>query len=572
MTTLSRVLAGLVIIIGVAGLSGWMFDIYFLRAILPNASTMRVNTAICFVLSGISLLLIPNHRFQSTSLAIVVLLVSFFTLTEYVTDMNFGIDEFFYTEKDHISQIGRPGRMSFNTAVGFLLCSIAVLCYTKQNNLHKIAQLAAVVIFFIGLAPLMGYIVGGSLYGSASMYTQMAFPTAIAFVSIGLAFLLRFPEKGYVAVINGKYLGSAFARIIFVLSTIVPALLSGVLILLNEQGYTASYLTIFVCCMAYALITIMVTYKHLAKINQVDVQRLQLLADIEAKNKQLASTNVELAVACEELSSTNEELMVSNEQLEVLNTKLIDANHEIKRLSNIALEEIENKYRHLTESISDIFFALDHELKFTYWNKASEINSGGLKAEQVIGKPLYELFPGLRGSVPEKCYLDALRTREFQRCIFEATYMNQTHTYDVSVYPYEEGLTVFIKDITQKKLAEAQLNELQSRFESIISSAMDAIITTDESRSIILFNHAAEKMFGYRADEVLGKSIQQVISQPLFQSNYTTVDVSYAGISNEDMGKTLFGIRSDGSQFPVEASVSELSLEEKHYFTVISEM
>jgi PAS domain S-box-containing protein len=129
---------------------------------------------------------------------------------------------------------------------------------------------------------------------------------------------------------------------------------------------------------------------------------------------------------------------------------------------------------------------------------------------------------------------------------------------------------VFIKDITQKKMAEAQLSELQSRFESIISSAMDAIITTDESRNIIMFNHAAEKMFGYKADEVLGKSIHIIIPQPLYQSDYTAVDLmNLVDISSEDKGKMLYGLRSDGSEFPVEASVSELSLQEKHYFTVI---
>jgi PAS domain S-box-containing protein len=569
-TSISRVLAGLVIFIGIAGSVGWIFDIYFLRGIIPNASTMRVNTAICLILSGVCMFNILNSRLLIRCMAIVVSLVGLFTLSEYIFDLDLGIDELFYPEKDFISDNGQPGRMSFITATSFLLTGMVILCYTRQNALYKTAQFFSTIIFFIGLAPLMGYIFGEGLYGNASMYTQMAFPTAFAFICLGLAFLTKFPDKGYVAVLNGTYLGNSFARIIFVLSTIVPALLSGVLILLNEQGYKASYLTIFFCCMAYALTTIIVTYKHLVKINQADAQRLQLMADIEAKNKELASKNTELAATCKELSSTNQELVVSNDQLEVLNSKLKNANYEIERLSQTALEAIENKYRHLTESISDIFFALDHEMKFTYWNKASEISSGGLKAEQVIGKSLYELFPGLRGSAPEKCYIEALRTGEFQKCIYDTSYGNTTHIYDVNIYPYEEGLTVFIKDITQKKMAEAQLSELQSRFESIISSAMDAIITTDESRNIIMFNHAAEKMFGYKADEVLGKSIHIIIPQPLYQSDYTAVDLmNLVDISSEDKGKMLYGLRSDGSEFPVEASVSELSLQEKHYFTVI---
>jgi PAS domain S-box-containing protein len=569
MTSIARILAGVVLVTGVAGLSGWIFDIYFLRGILPDASTMRVNTAIAFVLSSICLISLPTTRLGYKSLAIGVLLIGFLTLIEYAFNINLGIDELFYLEKDFISEKGIPGRMSLNTAIGFLLCGVVGLLFMRQNPLYKTAQFFATIIFFIGLAPFMGYLYGETLYGKASMYSQMAFPTALSFICLSLGFLLRFPDKGYVAVLNGNYLGSSFARIIFVLATIIPALLSGVLILLNETGYSASYPTIFVVCVAYALTTILLTYQHLSRVNQADAQRLQLLSELEITNKQLANTNAQLATTVEQLSSTNEKLKISNEQLEVLNSKLLEANYENAKLSNSALAASEQKYKHLTESISDIFFALDHEMKFIYWNKASQISSGGLSAEQVIGKSLYELFPALKGSAPEKCYQEALRTGEYQRCIYETNYGNQTHIYEANVYPYDEGLSVFIKDITQKKQAEAKLSELQSRFESIINSAMDAIITTDQSRHIIVFNQAAEKMFGYLAEEVVGRPLQQIIPQPLYQSDYTAAALNNGAYGNADNNDTLYGVRSDSTQFPIDATVSKLSLEEKNYFTII---
>lgn len=569
MLSISKILAGLVIFVGIAGLSGWIFDVQFLRGFLPNASTMRINTAIGFIVSGICLMTLPYVHTVNKVLAAIVALIGLLTLIEHVFEINLGIDELLFAEKDAISEDGKPGRMSPSSAAAFLLSGTVGLFYMIRNPLYKTAQLFSTIIFFIGLAPCMGYIFGESLFGSASIFSQMAFPTAIAFVCLGLGFLLSFPEKGYVAVLNGNYLGNRFARIIFILSTLVPGILSGIFILLNEHGYTASYPTIFLLCMAYALTTILFTYKHLIEITRIDAQRLQLLAAVEVSNRDLAHINAELAATVEELSSTNEELTVTNEQLEVLNSKLLEANYEIERLSHTALVASENKYKHLTESISDIFFALDHDLRFIYWNKASELNSGGLTADQVTGKSLYELFPGLKGSDPDKCYIEALRTGEFQRCIFEAFYNNRKNIYEVNVYPYEDGLTVFIKDITQKKQAEVQLSELQSRFESIINSAMDAIITTDESQNIILFNQAAEKMFGYSAAAIIGKPIRQIIPQPLHEPLTNDITLGYITVGDGNINKSLYGLRSDGIEFPIEASVSDLKLQEKHYSTII---
>lgn len=323
MSSMSKILAGLVIFTGVSGAIGWILDIQFLRGLVLNASTMRVNTAIGFILSGIYLYNLPSRRIINKVLSLIVCIIGFLTFLEHLFDLSFGIDELLFREKDSISEDGRPGRMSPNSAMAFFLSGLVGVFYMLPNPLYRTAQFFSTIIFFIGLAPCMGYIFGESFFGGASIYTQMAFPTAIAFVCLGLGLLLSFPEKGYVAVLNGKYLGNTFARIIFVLSTLVPAILSGIFILLNEHGYTASYSTTFLVCMAYALTTILFTYKHLIKINQVDTQRLQLLADVEVSNKKLAHTNAELAVTVEELSSTNEKLTVSNEQLEVLNSKLL---------------------------------------------------------------------------------------------------------------------------------------------------------------------------------------------------------------------------------------------------------
>jgi PAS domain S-box-containing protein len=128
-----------------------------------------------------------------------------------------------------------------------------------------------------------------------------------------------------------------------------------------------------------------------------------------------------------------------------------------------------------------------------------------------------------------------------------------------------------ITDITERKAAEALLRENEVRLAGIIDSAMDAIITTDESGQIVVFNHAAEGIFCCPADEALGRSVERFIPQsiraihaePLPQAN-----------GDQRLGKVFrsvsgFGLRVNGEEFPCEASVSHIVVKGQRLFTVI---
>jgi PAS domain S-box-containing protein len=83
---------------------------------------------------------------------------------------------------------------------------------------------------------------------------------------------------------------------------------------------------------------------------------------------------------------------------------------ERKRVEKV-LQESEARYRELAESISDVFFAMDRDLRYTYWNKASE-KLTGIAARDAIGKSLSELFPDEAGTRAGRVYLEVLRTQQ----------------------------------------------------------------------------------------------------------------------------------------------------------------
>ena len=127
-------------------------------------------------------------------------------------------------------------------------------------------------------------------------------------------------------------------------------------------------------------------------------------------------------------------------------------------------------------------------------------------------------------------------------------------------------------DITDRKLAEQKLRESEDQLAGIVGSAMDAIIAVDAERRILLFNAAAEKMFGCTKDEAIGTVIDQFIPQPFrWEQPAHTPDFGESGVPTGNMGMpaALWAVRTNGQQFPIEASITHLESNGEKLFTVI---
>jgi PAS domain S-box-containing protein len=125
-------------------------------------------------------------------------------------------------------------------------------------------------------------------------------------------------------------------------------------------------------------------------------------------------------------------------------------------------------------------------------------------------------------------------------------------------------------DITERKEILLKLRESQDRVKGIVESAMDAIIAVDEEQQIIIFNAAAEKMFGCRVQDAIGSSINRFIPERFPAAH--EVDIrrfGETGVPNRAAWGTLCGLRSTGEEFPIEASISQAEAGGKKLFTVI---
>jgi PAS domain S-box-containing protein len=128
------------------------------------------------------------------------------------------------------------------------------------------------------------------------------------------------------------------------------------------------------------------------------------------------------------------------------------------------------------------------------------------------------------------------------------------------------------QDITNRKCAEAKLQESQSRLAAIVGSAMDAIVAVDAEQHILLFNASAEMMFGCPVGEAIGSSMERFI--PLrFRAEYKThlLPLGETGTNTRAIGTrgVLWAMRYNGEEFPIEASISQVEDAGTTLFTVI---
>ena len=198
-------------------------------------------------------------------------------------------------------------------------------------------------------------------------------------------------------------------------------------------------------------------------------------------------------IACLNISSHTFDKMpdFARTALETIATQI--GNAIIRAKAEKTLRESEANYRELADSIGDVFFAMDKDLRYTYWNKASE-NLIGIPAKVAIGKSLYEFFPKIRGTRAEEVYLEVLRTQQAQNFINKFRVGDKNFVFDISAYPSHRGLSIFVKDITEQKRMEEALRESKANLSALIENTKDWICSVDSEYKILTMNKAFKNM------------------------------------------------------------------------------
>ncbi len=187
-----------------------------------------------------------------------------------------------------------------------------------------------------------------------------------------------------------------------------------------------------------------------------------------------------------------------------------------------ALEEKTKELEDILSSISDGFISLDMELRVHYFNNAAE-QLLKIKRQEVLGCHLVDAFPVAKGSEFETRFQKALQTGAVQH--FE-THFNQTphnEWFEVSAYPYGDGLSVFFRVITARKQAENALRQSEERFRSYIEHSPYGVFVTTSDGDLEKVNPAFSAMTGLSVDQLLGLNIKKLFLPELFPENFSSL-------------------------------------------------
>jgi len=247
--------------------------------------------------------------------------------------------------------------------------------------------------------------------------------------------------------------------------------------------------------------------------------------------------------------------------------------------SEEALRVAHANYRSLFENATVGIFQSTPEGRFLSVNPATA---------RIFGYTSPEVMLGNIKSIADQIYLDPAARDEFHRLIVEQGQV-QDFTYQARrqdggiIWVHEDARLVtgpnggvlhyegFMTDVTERKRAEEALQESQARYRAVTESASDAIISSDGRGHIVGWNLAAETIFGYCASEAIGQPLTIIMPSAWQHGHAVGLARLQGGSQPRVVGRTieLEGRRKDGSQFPVEFSLSDWQVADEHFYTAV---
>jgi PAS domain S-box-containing protein len=249
-----------------------------------------------------------------------------------------------------------------------------------------------------------------------------------------------------------------------------------------------------------------------------------------------------------------------------------DEFNELAIAFNLMAEAIEGRTQELNSIVSTMIDGLvitDNQGGIRSLNPAAE-RMFDVAAESLVGKHLNQLLPQMVDDIERH----NLAARTGYRCEING------QRKDGSLFPVEVTLsemlinnvllfTCLLRDLSEQKNTQLALVNNEARLHAIIETVIEGIITIDSKGTVETMNPAAEKIFAYQANEVIGRNIKMLMPEPYHSQHdgYLQHFLATSQAKVIGIGREVVGRRKDGSVFPMELAVSEMSIDGVRMFT-----
>jgi PAS domain S-box-containing protein len=224
------------------------------------------------------------------------------------------------------------------------------------------------------------------------------------------------------------------------------------------------------------------------------------------------------------------------------------------------IEEAHKEWLAALDVVGDPIFMYDENFRILRCNRTYQ-KLAELPFQQIIGQPYFDIFPKTHTPLQTLEQSDTAEAeKEIQ--VGETRFRSRLYSLKDEKGQYLHSVHI-LEDITEYINTKQVLNDNEEKFRSITSSAQDAILIMDEDGGISYWNEAAEKMFGYTAQEALGQSLHNLLTPERFLAAH---HIGFAHFKKTGegpaVGKTLelAALKKDGTEFPIELSLSSVRI------------
>lgn len=239
----------------------------------------------------------------------------------------------------------------------------------------------------------------------------------------------------------------------------------------------------------------------------------------------------------------------------------------VRRAAEVHLAQMEARYRGLLEAAPDAMVVVNHDGEIVLLNVQAE-KQFGYRRDELVGQKVKNIIPA---GFAERLLADALRSAADALAQQIGTGIELSgRRKDGSEFPIEimlsplqsaEGMlvTAAIRDITKRKKSEQAVREAAARLTTVADTAVDGLILIDAIGSILMFNRACTRLFGYSTEEVVGKNVKCLMPSPYHDAHDGYLDNYHKSGERKVIGinREVVGRRKNGTTFPMGLSVGE---------------
>jgi PAS domain S-box-containing protein len=474
--TVSRLCATLLMIGGSLVLTAWVVDLQFIKSLSPQWTTMKVNTAVCFILSGVALwhqgnsLAGPTARSVGLAAAALVLGVGFLTAVQFAFGVQLGIDELLLRQPAMAADYMGDGRMSPATAVAFVLLGTAFLCQAPGNSVgNRIALLLALVVGAVSLTTVIGYVYGVPAMHPTWPTSTMALHTAALFAIASVGILGAQADRSPLGILASEGTGSTIARRLLPLAIAVPVLI-GWFALQGEEagvyGLELGLMLLVVASVATFVLMIWVTATALNRADAIQQDAIQAIANEAMRRRVL-------------FEQARDGILIFD-----ADRNIVEANNSFANMLGYSLEEV---------------------MQLRPWDWDVKYNTREL---------FFEAWPELPKTSGQ------LET-EFRRKQGDIIYT--AISYSPAELDGESYLYCICRDITSRKRSDQALHESQERFRRALANIPDVVVIYDRELRIRFINNATRAVTGMRAADFIGRRDEEIFPPHVHEAYLPTL-------------------------------------------------